>query len=389
MKKRLFVMLASRVENLKESSTVKSAALVAELRKKGMNVISFGMGEPDFTTPENIIEAAKRALDRGFTHYTPSNGIPELREAIAEKCRRENGLDCTFENVVVMPSKQAIFAAMFAIANKNDTILLPDPGWVTYPACASLCRASVEHYSGFCLKSEEIEKIIEKVEEKGKKIKLMVINTPSNPTGAVYDEGELKKIAAIAEEKSFYILSDEVYEKLIYEGKHTSIGKFCRDRVITVNGFSKTYAMTGWRLGWCIAHEGVLDAVKKINQHTQTCATSFGQWGALEALKGDQESIKRMKREFKKRRDFAFKRVSETGKLKCELPKGAFYLFPRYDCDMNSQEFCDKMLKEANVLLTQGSAFGENGEKHFRMSYAASIEHIERGIERIERVLEK
>ena len=380
-------MLASRLENLKESTTVKSAALVAELRGKGIDVISFGMGEPDFTTPENIIEAAKIALDKGYTHYTPSDGIPELRATIAEKCRRENGLDCDYENVVVMPTKLSIFAAMFAILNKNDTILLPDPGWLSYPECAHLCEASIERYSSFCLKSEEIEKIIEKVEEKKRKIKLMVINTPSNPTGAVYEESELKKIAELAEEKNFYILSDEVYEKLIYEGKHVSIGKFCRDNVITVNGFSKTYAMTGWRIGWCVAHEEVLKSVKKINQHTQTCATSFGQYGALEALKGDMRAVERMKREFEKRRKFAFKRVSEIEKLKCELPKGTFYLFPEYSCDMNSHEFCNKILKEARVLLTPGSVFGENGEKHFRMSYAASLEKIEIGMARIETAL--
>ncbi|MDY6985354.1 MAG: pyridoxal phosphate-dependent aminotransferase [Candidatus Thermoplasmatota archaeon] len=378
-------MVSERVSRIEESSTVKSASTVAQLKKKGINVISFGMGEPDFTTPRNIIEAAERAMERGFTHYTPTEGIPELREAIAEKSKRENGIECGAENVLVMPSKFAIFAAMFALLDCGDGIILPDPGWQTYSACASLCGSSYFGYSSV----EGIEQAIKRCRDLGKKPKLIVLNSPSNPAGKVFSRKEIEDIAGIAEENDLFVLSDEVYEKLIYEGKHISIGNLLGEKAITVNGFSKTYAMTGWRVGWCIAYGELFEGMKKIAQHTQTCATSFAQFGALEALKGTQDPVKNMKEEFRKRRDFICKALSGIDVLKFEPPAGMFYLFPSYALDMNSEDFCSMMLEEAHVLLTPGSAFGKNGERRFRLSYATSMKNLEEGAEKIGETIER
>jgi len=378
-------MVSARVNRIEESSTVKSASIVAQLKQKGINVISFGMGEPDFTTPKNIIEAAERAMEKGFTHYTPAEGIPELREAIAEKSRRENGIDCEAENVLVLPSKFAIFAAMFTILEAGDGAIIPDPGWQTYGASATLCDGTPFYYSSV----NGIKQAIKECRKQGKKPKLLLLNSPSNPTGKVLNRKDLEEIAGIAEEEDLFVLSDEVYEKLIYEGEHISIGSLLRDRVITVNGFSKTYAMTGWRIGWCIAYGKIFEGIKKIAQHTQTCATSFVQYGALEALTGPQDSVKSMKEEFKIRRDFVCRALSQIDALKFDPPAGAFYLFPEYTFDMTSEDFCNKMLEEAHVLLTPGSSFGAMGENHFRLSYATSLENLKEGTERIKETIEK
>jgi aspartate aminotransferase len=378
-------MVSVRVNRIEESSTVKSASIVAQLKKKGIKVISFGMGEPDFTTPKNIIEAAERAMERGFTHYTPTEGIPELREAIAEKCRRENNIDCGAENVLVLPSKFAIFAAMFTILEAGDGAIIPNPGWQTYSAAATLCDGTPFYYSSM----DGIKQAIKECRKQGKKPKLLLLNSPSNPAGKVLNRKEIEEIAGIAEEEDFFILSDEVYEKLIYEGEHISIGSLLKDRVITVNGFSKTYAMTGWRIGWCIAYGDVFNGIKKIAQHTQTCATSFAQYGALEALTGPQDAVKSMKEEFRIRRDFVCKVLSQIDSLKFDPPAGAFYLFPEYSLDMISEDFCNKMLEESHVLLTPGSSFGAMGEKHFRLSYATSMESLKEGAERIKETIEK
>jgi len=378
-------MVADRINRIGESSTVKSASTVAQLKKQGIRVISFGMGEPDFTTPRNIIEAAERAMEKGLTHYTQTEGIPELREAIAEKSRDENGIDCTPGNVLVLPSKFAIFAAMFTLLEEGDGVMIPDPGWQTYSACASLCGASSFYYDGV----DGIRKAMDECRDAGKEPKLLVLNSPSNPTGKVMTEGEIREIAGIAEEERIHVLSDEVYEKLTYDGTHVSIGKLLGDRVITVNGFSKTYAMTGWRVGWCIAYGEVFDGIKKIAQHTQTCVTSFAQYGALEALTGPQDSVNSMKEEFRKRRDFMCRALSEIDAIRFEPPAGAFYLFPSYSLDVSSEELCNTMLWRAHVLLTPGSAFGRNGEKHFRISYATSMEDLRTGVERIGETIER
>jgi len=378
-------MVAERIRNIEESTTVKSASVAAQLKKSGVNVISFGMGEPDFDTPENIREAAKKAMDSGFTHYTPAEGIPELREAIAEKSKKENLLECGPENVVVMPSKFAIFASMFTLLEMGDGAILPDPGWQSYGASVALCGASSYYYAGI----KDIPAAIETCRSSGKKPKLLVLNSPSNPTGKVFDEREVKELADIAESENMHVLSDEVYEKLVYDGRNISIGRYLGDKAITINGLSKTYAMTGWRVGWCVAYGEVLDGIRKIMQHTLTCSTSFAQYGALEALRGPQESVELMRREFEKRRNFACAKLKEIRNIELEVPKGAFYLFPSYLLDESSEDLCNMMLKEAHVILTPGTAFGKNGEKHFRLSYAASMKNLEEGLNRIEEFIER
>lgn len=381
-------MVARRMGNMPESGTVKIANLVSKLKQEGRDVLSFSMGEPDFPTPENIRESAKRALDEGFTHYTPSAGIPELRELVARKSVRENNIPCKASNVLITPSKHAIFMSMLAMVNEGDEVIIPDPAWGTYDASIRLAggrpRYLVLHQDNeFRMDPDDLAELITP------RTSMIVVNSPSNPTGSVLEQGDIKGIADLAKDHDITILSDEVYEHIIYEGEHISMasidGMF--DRTITVNGFSKTYAMTGWRLGWAVAPTPIFKELSKLQSHSVTCGVSFAQKGGVEALKGPQDSLASMKEEFRIRRDLVCDLIDEIPSLHCSKPKGAFYVFPSYDFEMNSEDFCTYLLENANVGVTPGTAFGPNSEGHFRMSYAASRESLEEGLERIKEAL--
>ena len=376
--------------NMPESGTVKIANLVSKLKQEGRNVISFSMGEPDFPTPENIREAAKRALDEGFTHYTPSAGIPELRELVAEKSVKENNIPCTASNVLITPSKHAIFMSMLAMVDEGDEVIIPDPAWGTYDASIRLAGgrptyAVLEEDNGFRMNPEVLAELITP------RTSMIVVNSPSNPAGSVFERDDIKGIADLAKDHDLTILSDEVYEHIIYEGEPTSMasvdGMF--ERTITVNGFSKTYAMTGWRLGWLVAPPAIFKEFSKLQSHSVTCGVSFAQKGAVEALKGPQDSVASMKEEFRIRRDLVCDLIDEIPSLHCARPKGAFYIFPSYDFEMNSEDFCTYLLENANVGVTPGTAFGPNSEGHFRISYAASREALEEGLIRIKEALSR
>jgi aspartate aminotransferase len=365
---------------------MKITDIAANLRREGRDIISFRLGEPDFETPENIKKAAKIALDRGETHYTQGSGILELREVIAEKLKTDNSLDVTSNDVLVTTgAKQAIFEAICTLIDEGDEVLLFDPAWVSYEAIVKFAGGKpimVPVYERDGYTPVEFESRITK------DTKLLVLNSPCNPTGAVYGESVIKSIAQTAEDDDLVVISDEVYEKIVYGAKHHSIGTLIPDLTITINGFSKAYAMTGWRLGYAIAPRSILQGMLKIQQHTVSNATSFVQRAGIEALSGDQSAQRAMVAEFQKRRDLVIDGLARIG-IKCALPKGAFYAFPKVTQFGTSEQVTEQLLRDALVAVTPGSAFGPNGEGYVRMSYATSRKDIAEGIRRIEESLQK
>ncbi len=379
-------MVSQRLQAVPPSGTVAISNLVSEMKASGINdIISFSLGEPDFTTPGNVIDAAVDSLHRGFTHYTPSMGLPELRKAIAEATKAKNNIPCGPQNVLVTPSKQAIFMWALAYLDPGDEVLIPDPAWVSYEAVVLLAGAKpvyVPTYfdEGYVINPDRVRAAITP------KTKAIVINSPSNPTGAVQPEETLRAIAEICVEKNIIVLADEIYEHILYEGKHVSLASMpgMWERTYTISGLSKTYAMTGWRLGWLIADD--VKSINKLQSHSITCCTSFVQQAAIEAIEGPQEARDAMVKEFKKRRDLALDLLSEIDGIECNRPNGAFYLFPKYDKDIKSNVVAEKLLQEGHVAVTPGRAFGPCGEGSFRMSYAASEDDITEGIARMKKV---
>jgi len=377
-------MASKRLQGVPASGTVALSNLVSLMKMQGRDIISFSMGEPDFDTPENIKEVCKASLDAGFTHYTPSPGIPELRKAVASKAFSDNKIHCTAKNVLITPCKHAIFMSALAFLDPGDEVILPDPSWVSYEACIRLAGAKPKYIptnfdDNFVIDPNLIAEAITP------KTKMILLNSPSNPTGSVMPCGTVKEIANIAKENNLTVLSDEIYESIIYEGNHHSIAAMpdMFDRTITISGLSKTYAMTGWRLGWAIASEDKIKELDKLQTHSISCCVSFTQPAAVEAITGPQEKKDTMVREFRRRRDLAIDLIEEIKGLDVNVPKGAFYLFPRYASKVKSEILCTKMLEEARVAVTPGSAFGPSGEGFFRLSYAASEENIREGLARI------
>ncbi len=374
-------VISSRVRHIPESATMKIADIAAKLRSEGQDIISFSLGEPDFETPENIKRAAKTALDRGETHYTQGSGIPELREAIAEKLKNDNNLDVSPADVLVTTgAKQAIFEAICTLIDEGDEVLLLDPAWVSYSAIVKFAGGKpvmvpVSEQEGYVP--------VDLQSHMTRNTKLLILNSPCNPTGAVYGKNVIKAAAEAAEDHGVFVLSDEVYEKIIYGAKHHSIGSLIPDRTITINGFSKAYAMTGWRLGYATAPAPILQGMLKIQQHSVSNATSFVQRAGVEALRGDQGAVRAMVVEFKKRRDIMIDGLRKMG-IECAPPRGAFYAFAKVSQFGNSVEVTEKLLRDALVAVTPGSAFGPNGEGYVRLSYATSRQNIEDGINRIE-----
>lgn len=381
-------MFSNRVTKIEPSSTVNLMNKEEELRKKGLNIVSFSVGEPDFSTPPDIIEAAYKAMLEGKTHYTNSNGIEPLRIAIADKYTNENKVNTTYKNVIVTPTKLGLYMAIAVHINKNDEVLLPDPGWGSYPEMVKLndgrpISYTLDEYNGYTLNQESVKQKL------NKNTKMILINTPTNPTGSILSLNDLKFLNDIAEDNNIIILSDEIYEKIIYEGEHVSIGSLDKDleHSIIVNGFSKSYAMTGWRLGYLIASEPEIYQINKIQQQTITCSVSFAQYAALNAFK-NTESVKNMVAEFLKRRNLICKLLKGLDIFELQVPKATFYIFPKFNYkNMNDLEFTEFLLDKAQVSLTPGSAFGENGKNHVRFSFATNTENIEEGIRRIKNAL--
>jgi len=379
---------ARRVRSIESSPTVHIGDLIAEMKARGEKVLSLAIGEPDFPTPAHIVEAAKKALDEGYTKYTPAPGIRELREAIAEKSQKENRIPAKPENVLVAPTKHTLFMTCMALLDSGDEAIIPDPGWVSYAPMVTLAgarpvpvRAADEE--GFVPSADAVAEAVTS------HTRILMLNSPSNPAGSVYSGDEMKTLADLAVDRDLILVSDEIYEKILYEGEHVSPasldGMF--DRTVTVNGFSKTYSMTGWRLGWLIAPTPLFKEISKVQEHTITCATAFAQKAGVAALRGPTAPLEAMVKEFRARREIVLKALAKIEGASTSRPSGAFYAFPRIDVPIDSSALSERILKEGSVAVTPGSAFGAAGEGHLRISYAASRETIVEGLRRIAEVV--
>ena len=374
-------MTSARLDLIDESATLVIAKLASELEGRGNDVITMSLGEPDFETPEYISESAFQSIRRGETHYTPAAGIPELKNAIAEKLRTENNLDVAPDQILVTPgAKQAVFQSVQAVLDEGDEAILLDPAWVTYDACIRYAGArTVWVPTDQDFMPPDLGAYVTG------KTKLIIINSPGNPSGAVFGKKYLAEIAEIAIDNGIIVLSDEIYEKIIYGKKHYSIGSFdgMQDRVITINGFSKSYAMTGWRLGYMAAPAEITRAALKLHSHSVSHATSFVQHAGITALSPDHGSIDAMVNEFRARRDILVGGLQSMG-FDCRKPDGAFYLFLDVGDYGGGDYVFERLLNDAYIAVTPGSAFGPESSDFIRISYAASRERIYDALERIE-----
>ncbi len=384
------VHFAKRVTSIGSSPTVRLGDLVTEMKARGEKVLSLSVGEPDFPTPTHIVEAGKKALDDGFTKYTSSVGIKELREAVAEKSVMENKIPAKPENVLVAPTKHTLYMTCMALLDSGDEAIIPDPGWVSYAPMVVLAGAKpvpvrAADEEGFVPRPDDIAELITP------RTRMILLNSPSNPAGSVYPRATMKGIADLAQDHDLVVVSDEIYEKILYEGDHVSpaslSGMF--DRTVTVNGFSKTYSMTGWRLGWLVAPPPLFKEISKVQEHTITCATSFAQKAGVAALRGPTAPLEKMVAEFRARRDLICAELAKIDRVTTFRPAGAFYVFPKFDVPLDDNTLGEKLLKEAKVAITPGSAFGAAGAGHERLSYAASRETITQAVGRIGEVVAK
>ncbi len=381
-------MISNRVKNIAPSATFAIDAKTKQLRSEGKDIVNFGLGEPDFNTPESIKQAAKKAIDSNFTRYTPVGGIPELKKAIADKFRRENSIDYDASEILVScGGKHSLYNIAMAILDKGDEAILPVPYWVSYQEIIKLAEAKPV----FCRTDKKFKLTADFVEEKvTKKTKLLILNSPNNPSGAMIEPVEIRKIAELAVEHGFYIVSDEIYEHFIYGGgKHVSIASLneeIKNITFTCNAVSKAYAMTGWRIGYAAGSKDIIKAMENLQSNTTSNPTSISQYAALDALSGSQESVKQMVKAFDERRKFIHKRLNEIEGISCVEPEGAFYAFPDISkTNMKSMEFASRLLEGALVAVVPGIAFGS--DSHVRLSYATSMREIEKGIDRIEQWL--
>jgi len=383
-------MIADRIARVRESGTMKMKELAGQKKAEGKKILSFTVGEPDFDTPKNIVEAAKKALDEGKTRYLNAAGLPELREAIAKTSKENNAIPCDASNVLVAPTKHAMFETIMATVNEGEEVIMPDPAWVSYEPATALAGGRAVPVTTTA--EDEWRVLPEAVAELiTPKTKMILLNSPSNPCGSIAKKEDIKGIADLAKDHDLVVLSDEVYEKIVFDGhKHYSIAAEpdMFERTVTISGFSKTYAMTGWRMGWLVAPKPLFNAINKIQQHSITHCTTFAQYGALAGLVESQEPVKMMVNEFRERRDLVMKLIGEIPQLHCDVPKGAFYVFPKFDSTMNSEQMALYLMDKAEVAMTGGSAFGAAGEGHLRLSYATSKENIATGLERVKKALE-
>lgn len=392
--------LADRLNKLSPSATLAMSQKSQELKAQGIDVINMSVGEPDFNTPDNIKEAAKKAVDDNWSRYSPVPGYPTLRKAIAEKLKRENGLEFTETQISVSNgAKQAVCNAILALVNPGDEVIVPAPYWVSYPEMVKLAdgipvivSAGIEQ--NFKITGEQLKAAITP------KTKMLILCSPSNPTGSVYTQAELKELAdVLAHNPHVYVVADEIYEHINYVGKHQSIGQFTeiRDRVIIVNGVSKAYAMTGWRIGYLAAAEWIAKGCNKLQGQYTSGPCSVSQIASLEAYNGSQEAVESMRQAFLRRRDLIVKLTKEIPGLEVNVPEGAFYLFPKcssfygksYNGNTinNSDDLAMYLLTEAHVATVGGSSFGS--PECFRMSYATSDENIIEATRRIKEALAK
>ncbi len=384
---RIDTRLAERLKKINPSSTLAITSKANKLKSEGKDIINLAAGEPDFDTPDFIKEAACAAIKSGFTKYTPTTGIPDLKKLICEKFKRDNSLEYKPEQIVVScGAKHSIFNSVFVLVNKADEVLVPSPYWVSYPEMVHLCDGAVRFIkttqeNNFKITAKDLEKHI------SPKTKLLLLNSPSNPTGCVYSMDELREIAKICVAKKIFVISDEIYEKIIFDGaKHVSIAGLNEDiykLTITVNGLSKSFSMTGWRIGYLGAPADIVEAISRLQDHSTSNPNSIAQKAAIAALSAPDDFCVQICRQFQKRRDYCISRLKTIKKIGYCLPQGAFYIF----CDISktridSSTFAERLLQEASVCLVPGKGFGS--DNHVRISFAASLEELEKGLNRIE-----
>ena len=385
-------IISNNLKRIKPSPTIAVTTKAREMRASGRDVIGLGAGEPDFDTPDNIKEAAIEAIKNGETKYTAVDGTPDLKKAIVEKFKRENNLNYTTDQITVgTGGKQVIYNTFMATLNKGDEVIIPAPFWVSYPDMVLLAGGTpkiikCEEKDGFKLSAKKLEKAI------SKKTKWLILNSPSNPTGAGYTKKEIEDLSKVLlKHKKIFILSDDIYEHIRYEGFNfftiAQISKL-KERTLTMNGVSKSYAMTGWRIGYAAGPKEIINAIRKIQSQSTSNPSSISQAAAVEALNGQQDFIKERAEAFKERRDFVVRSLNNIEGISCLTPNGAFYVFPSYKELLNKKtklktdtEFVQKLLEKSMVAVVQGSAFGLDG--YFRISYATSMENLEKAMKRI------
>lgn len=391
--------LSKRATLISPSPTLAITAKAKAMKSEGIDVVGFGAGEPDFDTPEYIKEEARKALKEGFTKYTPASGIESLKKAICKKLKEDNGLDYEPAQIIIScGAKHSLYNAIQIICEEGDEVILPSPYWVSYPEQIKLSGAKpviveTNEEDEFKLCSEKFLKNITP------RTKLLILNSPNNPTGAVYSREELLALAEIAVETNTYVISDEIYEKMTYDGvKHISIASLnprIRGLTVVINGVSKAYSMTGWRIGYAAGDKEIIAAMSRLQSHSTSNPNSIAQRAALEAISGTQEPLKEMLMEFKSRRDYLVERLNSLKGFSCQKPQGAFYAFPSISGVLgkdfqgrkieNSSSLSELLLNEAKVAVVPGSAFGQ--DNHLRFSYATSMENIVKGLDRIEDVV--
>jgi aspartate aminotransferase len=394
-------VISSIISKISPSATIAVAAKVDELKSKGFKIISFATGEPDFDTSENIKEAADQAMKVGFTKYTAVAGIKELREAICIKLKRDNHLECIPSQIIVSNgAKQALYNAFMTICEQGDEVLLPTPCYVTFPEQIKLAGATpiyvpTKEENNFRITLEELKA------KYTPQTKVFVLNSPNNPSGSMCNEDDLKQIANFLVDKGIWVITDEIYENIIYdEAKHISIASLnqeTKDITITVNGLSKSYAMTGWRVGYAAGPEEIISAMIKLQGHVTSNINSIAQKGAIEALTGPQEMIETMRKEYARRRNYVVKKLNSIRGISCNSPDGAFYVFPNisklYGASLrdiiinNGMDVVNYILEEAHVAVVPGEAF--KYPNHIRLSFAISMENIKEGLNRIEAAISK
>ncbi|MGQ9530044.1 MAG: pyridoxal phosphate-dependent aminotransferase [Candidatus Bathycorpusculaceae bacterium] len=386
-------IFAKRMETLGTETAFEVLAKAKALEKQGKEIVHLEIGEPDFDTPKNIKEAAVKALYAGYTHYVPSAGIPELREAIAEYISKTRKIKVEPEEVVVTPgAKPIMFFAILACVNPGEEVLYPNPGFPIYESVINFVGAKpvplpLLEENDFRMDQEYVKKKITK------KTKMIIINSPENPTGGVLTKDDLKVIAdCISNRDDVIVLSDEIYSRIIYEGEHESIASLpeMKEKTIILDGFSKTYAMTGWRLGYGVMRKDLAQKIAQLMTNSNSCTCTFIQMAGIEALKGPQNEVEKMVVEFRKRREIIVSGLNKIKGIKCKKPHGAFYVFPNIKgTGMNCQKLGDYLLNEAGVAVLPGTSFGKYGEGYLRLSFANSVENIQKALDRISKALEK
>ncbi|MDR3331974.1 MAG: pyridoxal phosphate-dependent aminotransferase [Synergistaceae bacterium] len=380
--------VADRIDKLGSESAFSIMARANQLEAKGMNVIHLEIGQPDFKTPQNIIDAAGKALNDGHTGYTPTAGIVPLREAIARHCREYKKVDADMENVVVVPGgKPVMFFTLLMLAQQGDEVIYPDPGFPIYESVINFSGAKpvpmpLLEKNDFRIDLDRLKRDI------NDRTRLIIINNPSNPTGGTLSADDIKAIADLVRDKDIYILSDEIYDRIIFDGQPLSIASLpgMKDRTIILDGFSKAYAMTGWRLGYGVMNRELAEHMALLMCNSNSCTAAMTQWAGVEALEGPQDAVDKMVAAFKERRDYLIGALNDIDGINCVKPSGAFYAFPNISSfGLGCADFADRLLEEAGVAAAWGTAFGKYGEGFMRMSYANSLENLKIAVDRIDK----